>query len=65
MFTTPNLGQSPSPPHPTGSARKIFDQCREHAVALFGIILGYLFACHGAASLFGVLGAKGPVAMFA
>ena len=61
MFTTRNLG-SPHP-HPTGSARKIFDQGRE--LALFRIILGYLFACHGAASLVGVLGAKGPVAMFA
>ncbi|MFE7132752.1 DoxX family protein [Streptomyces sp. NPDC057638] len=32
------------------------DQTRPYALGLFRIVLGFLFACHGAASLFGVLG---------
>ncbi|MFI8516776.1 DoxX family protein [Streptomyces sp. NPDC085481] len=32
------------------------DQARPYALGLFRIVIGLLFACHGAASLFGVLG---------
>lgn len=32
------------------------DQARPHVIALFRIVVGLLFACHGAASLFGVFG---------
>lgn len=34
------------------------DQGREHVLSLFRIVVGALFVCHGASSLFGVLGAK-------
>jgi putative oxidoreductase len=34
------------------------DQVREYVLALFRIVVGALFVCHGASSLFGVLGAK-------
>ncbi|MFD5424435.1 DoxX family protein [Streptomyces sp. NPDC127084] len=33
------------------------DQARPYALGLFRIVIGLLFACHGARSLFGVLGA--------
>ncbi|MEC4016213.1 DoxX family protein [Streptomyces sp. H27-D2] len=33
------------------------DRATPHALALFRIVIGLLFACHGASSLFGVLGA--------
>ncbi|MFD7130252.1 DoxX family protein [Streptomyces sp. NPDC059894] len=32
------------------------DTARPYAIGLFRIVVGLLFACHGAASLFGVLG---------
>ncbi|MFD3536462.1 DoxX family protein [Streptomyces sp. NPDC058664] len=32
------------------------DQAQPYALGLFRIVVGLLFACHGAASLFGVLG---------
>ncbi|MGI5468508.1 DoxX family protein [Streptomyces sp. CA-132043] len=32
------------------------ERSRPHATALFRVVTGLLFACHGAASLFGVLG---------
>ncbi|MFJ8857082.1 DoxX family protein [Streptomyces sp. NPDC102451] len=32
------------------------DRAQPYALALFRIVIGFLFACHGAASLFGVLG---------
>ncbi|GGT29327.1 integral membrane protein [Streptomyces atratus] len=32
------------------------NQAQPYALALFRIVMGLLFACHGAASLFGVLG---------
>lgn len=38
------------------SAAAFTDNARPHAIALFRIVIGLLFACHGAASLFGVLG---------
>jgi putative oxidoreductase len=41
---------------------KIVDQGREHAVAVFRIVLGFLFCCHGAKLIFGILGAKSTVA---
>ncbi|MGW8951433.1 DoxX family protein [Streptomyces sp. NPDC055709] len=34
------------------------DQVQPYALGLFRIVLGLLFACHGARSLFGVLGAE-------
>ncbi|MBX9425504.1 DoxX family protein [Streptomyces lateritius] len=48
--------------HPTtrsGAGRSLayrLDQTRPYAIGLFRIVIGLLFACHGAASLFGVLG---------
>jgi putative oxidoreductase len=41
---------------------KIVDQGREHAVAVFRIVLGFLFCCHGAKLIFGLFGAKTTVA---
>ncbi|MFI8490218.1 DoxX family protein [Streptomyces rubrogriseus] len=39
---------------------------REHVIALFRIVVGLLFACHGAATLFDVLGGPhGPAPGFA
>ncbi|MEU3374145.1 DoxX family protein [Streptomyces sp. NPDC006711] len=32
------------------------DSARPYALGLFRIVIGFLFACHGAASLFGVFG---------
>ncbi|WP_052865599.1 DoxX family protein [Streptomyces niger] len=39
-----------------GSLSAFTERGRPHATALFRIVTGLLFACHGAASLFGVLG---------
>lgn len=39
------------------------DRAQPYAVGLFRIVVGLLFACHGAASLFGILGgAAAPTA---
>ncbi|WP_344356328.1 DoxX family protein [Streptomyces gobitricini] len=35
------------------------DQARPYVIGLFRIVVGLLFLCHGAASLFGVLGGAG------
>ena len=35
------------------------NQAQPYALGLFRIVIGLLFACHGAASLFGVLGGAG------
>jgi putative oxidoreductase len=35
-----------------------FDKGRDHVLALFRIVLGFLFLCHGAARLFGLFGGK-------
>ncbi|MFG2571635.1 DoxX family protein [Streptomyces sp. NPDC048481] len=35
------------------------DTAQPYAIGLFRIVVGLLFACHGAASLFGVLGGAG------
>ncbi|MDT0614326.1 DoxX family protein [Streptomyces lancefieldiae] len=32
------------------------EKSREHVIGLFRVVVGLLFACHGAATLFGVLG---------
>ncbi|MBB1242019.1 DoxX family protein [Streptomyces durbertensis] len=37
-------------------AGHLLDSHREHVLGLFRIVVGLLFACHGAATLFGVLG---------
>ncbi|WP_033821059.1 DoxX family protein [Kitasatospora sp. MBT63] len=39
--------------------RETVETVRPHALGLFRIVTGLLFACHGAASLFGVLGGAG------
>ncbi len=44
---------------PTPSAQSLtgrLDAARPYVLSLFRIVVGLLFACHGAASLFGVLG---------
>lgn len=38
----------------------ILDNWREHVIAFFRAAVGLLFFCHGAASLFGVLGGSYP-----
>ncbi|MFI9008657.1 DoxX family protein [Actinosynnema sp. NPDC053489] len=40
-----------------------FDRGRDHAIAVFRIVVGALFMCHGAQKLFGVLGGKGAVSI--
>jgi putative oxidoreductase len=40
---------------------ELIDRRRDHVLGLYRIVVGLLFACHGAAKLFGVLGgAPGP-----
>jgi putative oxidoreductase len=39
-----------------GELDRLVNQARGPALSLFRIVVGFLFACHGAASLFGVLG---------
>ena len=41
----------------------IFDRGRDHAIAVFRIVIGVLFMMHGAQKLFGVLGSKGAVSI--
>ncbi|XVV03866.1 DoxX family protein [Actinosynnema sp. CA-248983] len=41
----------------------VLDRGRDHALALFRIVVGVLFVCHGAQKLFGVLGSKGTVSI--
>ena len=41
----------------------IFDRGRDHAIAVFRIVVGVFFMCHGAQKLFGVLGSKGAVSI--
>ncbi|GLZ41329.1 DoxX family protein [Actinokineospora sp. NBRC 105648] len=45
----------------------LFDRTRDHVLALFRIVIGFLFATHGAATLFNVLGGPkgGQVPAFA
>ena len=35
---------------------RVLDRYRDEALAVFRIVVGFLFACHGLAALFGVLG---------
>ncbi|MFD8600017.1 DoxX family protein [Kitasatospora sp. NPDC059646] len=42
--------------HLVTTARTATDTARPHLIALYRAVVGLLFACHGAASLFGVLG---------
>ncbi|MET7990553.1 DoxX family protein [Amycolatopsis sp. NPDC005232] len=35
---------------------KLFDRGRDHVLALFRIVLGFLFFCHGASTVFGLWG---------
>ncbi|MEC3974561.1 DoxX family protein [Amycolatopsis sp. H20-H5] len=35
-----------------------FDKGRDHVLALFRIVFGFLFLCHGASRLFGLFGGK-------
>jgi putative oxidoreductase len=39
-----------------GELDRLVSQARGPALSLFRVVVGFLFACHGAASLFGVLG---------
>jgi putative oxidoreductase len=39
------------------------DHARDHALGLFRIVVGFLFACHGVKTIFGLLGAKAPTAI--
>ncbi|MFI9810863.1 DoxX family protein [Saccharothrix variisporea] len=41
----------------------VLDRGRDHALALFRIVVGVLFVCHGAQKLFGALGSKGAVSI--
>ncbi|GAA1330309.1 DoxX family protein [Saccharothrix algeriensis] len=43
----------------------VLDRGRDHALALFRIVVGVLFMCHGVQKLFGVLGAQNPVSLTA
>ncbi|MFJ1762839.1 DoxX family protein [Amycolatopsis sp. NPDC088138] len=36
----------------------VFDKGRDHVMALFRIVFGFLFLCHGASRLFGLFGAR-------
>ncbi|MFB8405069.1 DoxX family protein [Streptomyces sp. NPDC055912] len=50
-----NQQHAKSPGGVSGLAGRL-DQSQPYALGLFRIVVGLLFACHGAASLFGVLG---------
>ncbi|QES05897.1 DoxX family protein [Streptomyces venezuelae] len=63
--TTSTTGSPTGPTGPTGSGASSpgastltgrLDRAQPYALGLFRIVVGLLFACHGAASLFGVLG---------
>ncbi|MCA6091621.1 DoxX family protein [Streptomyces sp. SCA3-4] len=53
--TSPASGQS-APASPVAALTERVDAARPYVLSLFRIVIGLLFACHGAASLFGVLG---------
>lgn len=36
------------------------EPAREHVIGLYRIVIGFLFACHGLKTLFGLFGAKAP-----
>ncbi|WP_367136951.1 MULTISPECIES: DoxX family protein [Streptomyces] len=61
MPPTPTTTASPAAPTRAGAAQapsltERLDAVRPYALSAFRIVIGLLFACHGAASLFGVLG---------
>ncbi|MGI5337804.1 DoxX family protein [Streptomyces sp. CA-181903] len=58
MPPTPTQAAPRSAPASRGSAplTERLDAARPYVLSLFRIVVGLLFACHGAASLFGVLG---------
>ncbi|MTE18029.1 DoxX family membrane protein [Streptomyces sp. TRM43335] len=37
----------------------LLDRCRDHVLGLYRMVVGLLFACHGVATLFDVLGGPG------
>ncbi|WP_410642731.1 DoxX family protein [Amycolatopsis sp. lyj-346] len=39
------------------------DPAREHFIGLYRIVIGFLFACHGLKTLFGLFGAKSTAAV--
>ncbi|MEV7097531.1 DoxX family protein [Amycolatopsis sp. NPDC051045] len=39
------------------------DPAREHVIGLYRIVIGFLFACHGLKTLFGLFGAKSTAAV--
>ncbi|SFW81068.1 DoxX family protein [Amycolatopsis australiensis] len=39
------------------------DPARDHVIGLYRIVIGFLFACHGLKTLFGLFGAKAPTAV--
>ncbi|MEU7117105.1 DoxX family protein [Streptomyces zaomyceticus] len=55
-MNTPNTPNHPGSPSGASALTDRLDQSRPYALGLFRIVVGLLFACHGAASLFGVLG---------
>ncbi|WP_329047867.1 DoxX family protein [Amycolatopsis sp. NBC_01488] len=39
------------------------DPARDHVIGLYRIVIGFLFACHGLKTVFGLFGAKAPTAV--
>ncbi|GHH33855.1 putative oxidoreductase [Streptomyces candidus] len=58
-MTAPSAPASPSGPPPSSGLPARLTEAGPYALALFRFVTGLLFACHGAASLFGVLGGAG------
>lgn len=56
---TPTHTTADTTPHPTARLTARLDLAQPYVLALFRVVFGLLFACHGAASLFGVLGGQG------
>ncbi|WP_338496639.1 DoxX family protein [Streptomyces sp. SJL17-4] len=53
---SPDQGNAKNRPGGVSTLSGRLDQSQPYALGLFRIVVGLLFACHGAASLFGVLG---------
>ncbi|GAA0459487.1 DoxX family protein [Streptomyces sp. NPDC046215] len=51
-----SAGAAPASGSPASALTERLDAARPYALSAFRIVVGLLFACHGAASLFGVLG---------
>ncbi|MCX4980647.1 DoxX family protein [Streptomyces sp. NBC_00572] len=56
LNTPRNSNDAKSPGGGASTLSGRLDQAQPYALGLFRIVVGLLFACHGAASLFGVLG---------